>query len=602
MTACKKNTLDREASFIRQEKSPRWFFGKIRKPFLETLKKTDIQECRRSWLCCGREDEEPVEASPTGRCSLGDVANAKPGELEFISLEPQPRRRKTDGAPRWRGIAFLLAACLFCFSGSCIMWTTDAFHDFVANQMVLDANKGSFAWWVTPPINPWFRVYIWNYTNWDEYTRDRSIKIKLKEVGPFTYREVIRREAIEFDEKGITLSYREVKTYEFMPEMSATEDLNATVVVPNIPYFGAKAKVAGWGQGLFGTAGSVILNLSSRAFKLNPLISVTANGFIWGYDDNLFTLSKLDPTNKVPMDQVGLLTMKTIPDDLTILTGAADIDKLSYFVRFNHKSSLGAWSEPACNSFEGSDGSMFPPRKVRAKDTLYAYKPEACRLIKFIFQRKSFAQGVRAHRYILDQNTFMSPRVNPDNLCFCNQTDLQECPLDGIFDTSPCAHGAPMYISYPHFYLTDPAALEPFEGMHPDAKEHDMFADIHPRLGMTLSGRSRLQFNLRVVKETPHLDVGMVLPVAWFAQDLPSYDAGFKTIIIIASYALDFLEFVLLYVLPVAAVLTALVLARRLLLLARRSPYAAAPTSAENAVEHADERPEDGEQELAACA
>lgn len=54
--------------------------------------------------------------------------------------------------------------------------------------MILDANKGTFGWWVTPPINPRFRVYIWNYTNWDEYTKDRSIKIKLKEIGPFTYR------------------------------------------------------------------------------------------------------------------------------------------------------------------------------------------------------------------------------------------------------------------------------------------------------------------------------------------------------------------------------------------------------------------------------
>lgn len=580
--------------------SPRWHFGKIRKPFLETLKKTDIKKCRRSWPCCGKAGEESLEAGAEGRFSPGDVASAKPGELEFISLDPQPRRRQPDG-PRWRGFAFLLAACLFSISGSCIMWSTDAFHDFVANQMVLDENKGSFAWWVTPPINPWFRVYIWNYTNWDEYTKDRSIKIKLQEVGPFTYREVIRREAIEFDDKGITLAYREVKTYEFMPEMSAAHHLNATVVVPNLPYFGANAKVAGLGQGLFGAAGSVILDLSSRAFQLNPLISVSADSFIWGYNDGLFTLSKLDPTNKVPMDQVGLLTSKKNPDDLTILTGAADIDKLSYFVRFNHKASLEKWPEPSCNTFEGSDGSMFPPRKIRAMVPVYAFKPEACRLIKFVFERKSFAQGVRAHRYIIDRAAFMSPRTNPDNLCFCNRTDLNECALDGLFDTSLCSHGAPTLISYPHFYLTDPAARAPFEGMNPNAKEHDMFADIHPRLGMTLSGRSRLQLNLRVVKEMAHLDVGMVLPVAWFAQDLPSYDAGFKTIIVVASYALDFLEIVLLYVLPVAAVLTAFFILRRLLLL-RRGPLRPASPPCAHAAEPGADHATEGEQELAASA
>lgn len=56
--------------------------------------------------------------------------------------------------------------------------------------MILDQSKGSFDWWVNPPINPWFKVYIWNYTNWDEYMQNPDIKIKLQEVGPFTYRSV----------------------------------------------------------------------------------------------------------------------------------------------------------------------------------------------------------------------------------------------------------------------------------------------------------------------------------------------------------------------------------------------------------------------------
>lgn len=33
---------------------------------------------------------------------------------------------------------------------------------------------------------------------------------------------------------------------------------------------------------------------------------------------------------------------------------------------------------------------MFPPRVVRAKKPLYAFKPEACRLVRFLYQRKSF--------------------------------------------------------------------------------------------------------------------------------------------------------------------------------------------------------------------
>lgn len=46
----------------------------------------------------------------------------------------------------------------------------------------------------------------------------------------------------------------------------------------------------------------------------------------------------------------------------------------------------------------------------------------------------------------------------------------------------------------------------------------DVIVSVFQRLGMTLAGGSRLQVNLRVVKEMAHLNVGMVLPVAWFAQ------------------------------------------------------------------------------------
>ena len=59
---------------------------------------------------------------------------------------------------------------------------------FFQQQMILDESTSTFDWWVNPPISPWFKVHIWNYTNWDEYLRDPTVKIKLQEVGPFTYR------------------------------------------------------------------------------------------------------------------------------------------------------------------------------------------------------------------------------------------------------------------------------------------------------------------------------------------------------------------------------------------------------------------------------
>ncbi|KAK3907483.1 Lysosome membrane protein 2 [Frankliniella fusca] len=531
-------------------KNAGWFAGNIRRPFLERLKQTD-KECHKTWLCCGGGGSDALSSEAYSRTS----DNADPP----ADVEANRRRRRDNST--WRGLVALLAACVFSLCGSCIMWTTDAFDNFVANQMVLDQNKGTFAWWVTPPVSPWFRVYIWNYSNWEEFQQDPTIKLKLDEIGPFTYKEIITREEIKFDDKGLTIAYKEVRKYEFQPDRTVG-DINATVLVPNLPFLGAKAKL---GTSILGAP----LAFGLKMFNMDSsFVSLRAHDFIWGYDDMLFQMSKLLPSDTNNMDRVGLVNGKLKPDELTILTGASDIDKLSYIVRYNKKASLNAWPDPACNTFEGSDGSLFPPRIVRARQPVYAFKPEACRLVKFVFDQSVMAQGIRANRYIVERNAFNSPRTFIDNLCFCNMTDLDECMPDGLFDTSPCT-GAPTLISYPHFYLTDPSVAEPFEGMKPDKEEHDMLADVHPRLGMTLQGKSRLQLNVRVTKDLPHLRKGLVLPVAWFAEDLPPYETGFKILLLVASYLLDAVELTLLYVLPAVAIVTGVIIVRRLVLLRR---------------------------------
>lgn len=48
---------------------------------------------------------------------------------------------------------------------------------------------------------------------------------------------------------------------------------------------------------------------------------------------------------------------------------------------------------------------------------------------------------------------------------------------------------------------------------------------------------------------------------------MPSYEGSFKTMQVVASYGLDVLEFTLLYVLPVVALVTAAFIVQRLLLL-----------------------------------
>jgi hypothetical protein len=39
--------------------------------------------------------------------------------------------------------------------------------------------------------------------------------------------------------------------------------------------------------------------------------------------------------------------------------------------------------------------------------------------------------------------------------------------------------GAPIMMSFPHFYLGDPSLLETVQGLKPDPKKHDGYLDVH---------------------------------------------------------------------------------------------------------------------------
>lgn len=54
-------------------------------------------------------------------------------------------------------------------------------------------------WWIDSPIQPLIKVYIFNYTNIDDYMSGRDKKIKVQEVGPYVYKEFGQRVNLQFD-------------------------------------------------------------------------------------------------------------------------------------------------------------------------------------------------------------------------------------------------------------------------------------------------------------------------------------------------------------------------------------------------------------------
>jgi scavenger receptor class B, member 1 len=67
-------------------------------------------------------------------------------------------------------------------------------------------------WWVDSPIQPLLKIYIFNYTNIDDYLNGVDKKIKIEEVGPYVYKEFGQRVNLEFHEDyKITFNVSKVK-------------------------------------------------------------------------------------------------------------------------------------------------------------------------------------------------------------------------------------------------------------------------------------------------------------------------------------------------------------------------------------------------------
>ncbi|XP_055687525.1 scavenger receptor class B member 1-like [Lutzomyia longipalpis] len=414
-------------------------------------------------------------------------------------------------------IVLLLMGFVISATGFFIMWFTELYNDTLISRLVLRENTLAAEWWANPPLHSYLKVYIFNYTNVDRFNDGTDEKLVVEEIGPYVYYEKLTKEDIVFNDNN-TISYREKRVNYFLPDMNTWSDLE-NITVPNIPMLTAMKKVKD--RGFFVQLGlnTALSATSSTVFKHLPV-----NEFLWGYEDGLISVSKtmLPPEERPPFEKFGLLINRnaTSLDNFTIHTGEGDIRQLAKILSLNGEDSIDFWTSDECNLMGGTDGSQFPPHLLQKKDRLELYIKDMCRKFPLEYEKDvTVFDGIPAWRYKAPDDVFANPKVNPDNQCYCHQT-ADECPKSGLFNSSICAYGAPIYLSFPHFYTGDERLYDKISGLHPDPEKHMTYADIHPRLAFPINGASRFQINVEVFQPAftsslYPLKEGDILPVLW---------------------------------------------------------------------------------------
>ncbi|XP_045538334.1 lysosome membrane protein 2 [Papilio machaon] len=427
----------------------------------------------------------------------------------------------------------LIGTIFFCF--------TNTINDAILSNMVIRNNSVAYDMWRRPSVQPLMKVYLFNYTNWEDVKERRAKRLHVEEVGPYVYSQQLERVNIKFDKDK--LSYNERNDFRFLPEESKGAHFDQ-VNVPNLPLLGviSKAKdmqINGFAQMTLNTA----LNFGNHP---DAFVKLPVHRFLWGYDDTIIDTAKpiLSLQGKLNFKKFGLLVTKngTVSERLTINTGEIDKDKMNIIQELDGRDYLPYWSSRDCNSIEASDGTIFPPSMLDRNKTLYVLYTNLCRRLPFVYEKDvEIADGVQLMRYRMPLDVFDDPAHNAANQCFC-ELDTGHCPPRGVINVTACAMGAPALASFPHFYRGDPMLREQVTGLKPNPELHKSYLDIHPTLGIALNGKSTLQLNIQV-RKTPmytslsFLDDGLILPVAWIDMGVDELPETLRSLVYHGTYS-----------------------------------------------------------------
>ncbi|XP_034487402.1 scavenger receptor class B member 1 [Drosophila innubila] len=411
-----------------------------------------------------------------------------------------------------------------------VIFMTDPVQLIVDWQISLSPNSLLYKLWLFPPLEVYIKVHMFNYTNVDAFIAGRDAKMKIEEVGPYVYQEVLSNHNVTLNEANNTITYTPRREYVFVRERSVGDPKLDRIRAPNIPYMGISTQAAS--LSMFAALG---LSALTKRLNAQPMLEVSVHDYMWGYEDHLVHLASKFVPSYIDFASFGLMEKLfregnesnvfnmhlperkdshgvNLPDSPRAYSLHSINDERG-FMRWDYDE---ATNGTQCNRIWGSHDATLFPRDMNEKDTFYIYRRTFCRRLPMKFNRTLTFKGQDAFEYTMDPNVFDSDLDNVNSSCFCKNN---HCLKRGLGSVAPCYYNMPLAITYPHFMHADPSLLEPFDGLNPDESRLASALMLQPQLGVPLHAHVRLQANLVVgnIKFNSLMEPfeNMVLPLLW---------------------------------------------------------------------------------------
>jgi len=397
-----------------------------------------------------------------------------------------------------------LGALLAIIAGVVLVSTSSQIFAWIyKTQLVLSPNSSSFPMWKDiPPLTA--KIYLFNVLNPDEITMKGAIP-EVEEIGPFVFMEHHKKTRLVWNENN-TVTYHQMRTWEFVSELSdgSLED-EVTIINPVAASIGEllRSKIPVWlhlGVDLF------LKGEKEKLFVTHTVGNILFNGF---QDPLLNAMTDLKAILKefVPdgafMDKFAFFYARNGTDWVdgvfNMYTGAGNVQDMGIVHSWNY--STHNFFPGKCGDVKGGAGEFYPPGLPPTHIEMFSN--DLCRSLRFSYNTTTYPSGVHSFEYIGDVLMFANATDNPRNECYNPESVYLP---SGVYNTSICRFGAPVFISQPHFLLADPYYASLVKGMTPDYAKHRTYLSVEPESGVPTDVKARFQMNV------PRSFV----PVMWF--------------------------------------------------------------------------------------
>uniref|UniRef100_A0A4W4FD07 Scavenger receptor class B, member 1 n=1 Tax=Electrophorus electricus TaxID=8005 RepID=A0A4W4FD07_ELEEL len=359
-------------------------------------------------------------------------------------------------------------------------------------EITLTESSRVFNTWKNPPPPVYMEFFFFNVTNPQEFLG--GAKPRVTHMGPYTYREYRPKDNVSFVDNGTKVSALTPKTFVFMPDLSAGDpsiDLVTTVNIPAVVVMNKVKSLSFWTRSA--------ISLFMGKIGTGMFMTHTVDELLWGFKDPLLT--HLHTFKPEVAEDFGLMLNKNGSHDgeFVYLTGEHNYLDYGRIYTWKGQKLMSFWSTNQSNMINGTDGSAFHPFLTKT-ERLDVFTADLCRSIYMLFEKEVEVKGIPAYRYTPPHEVLASPKNNPENKGFCLPQD--QCLDDGVLNVATCRDGAPVIVSFPHFYLGDKKYVDAIEGITPVHDQHQTFLDLNPTTGIPVRASKRAQINIMLERIT----------------------------------------------------------------------------------------------------